>query len=112
MPYTGTHVIQLSVADVREIHSMRTTLERFAFEQAWPRRDASFRKEMQRRHLALTRTIDRKDDLASIAAELELHSMVYEASGHQRGATQTESFLAARFAQASQASQTATSQEA
>jgi DNA-binding GntR family transcriptional regulator len=83
VPYTGTRVIELTVDDVREIHSLRTTLERFAFEQAWPRRDAAFGKELSRRNAALTKTIDRGDDLASIAAELELHSLVYEASSHR-----------------------------
>ena len=83
VPYTGTRVIDLTVDDVREIHSLRTTLERFAFEQAWPRRDAAFRRELRRRNAALIRTIDRGDDLASIAAELELHGLVYEASGHR-----------------------------
>lgn len=83
VPYTGTRIIELTVDDVREIHSLRTTLERFAFEQAWPKRDAAFGKELQRRNAALTKTIDRGDDLASIAAELELHSLVYEASGHR-----------------------------
>ena len=82
VPYTGTHVIELAVDDVREIHSMRITLERFAFEQAWPRRDATFRHELRRRQAALTEAIDRGDDAASIATELELHSLVYEASGH------------------------------
>jgi len=83
VPYTGTRVIELDVDDVREIHSMRITLERFAFEQAWSRRDAAFRREMQRRHAALTKTIDRHDDAASIGAELELHSLAYEASAHR-----------------------------
>ncbi len=82
VPYTGTWVIDLTVEDVREIHSLRTTLERFAFEQAWPGRDAAFGRELRRRQAALTRTIDRGDDLASIAAELDLHGLVYEASGH------------------------------
>lgn len=83
VPYTGTHVVDLTVADVREIHSMRTTLERFAFEQVWPYRDAAFGRELRRRNAALAKTIDEGDDLASIAAELELHSLVYEASGHR-----------------------------
>lgn len=83
VPYTGTRVIDLSVEDVREIHSLRTALERFAFEQAWPKRDAAFGKELHRRNAALKKTIDRGDDLGSIAAELELHSLVYEASGHR-----------------------------
>ncbi len=82
VPYTGTHVVQLTVADVREIHSMRIMLERFAFEQAWPQRDARFRKELRRRHAMLSAAIDCGDDAACIAAELELHSLVYEACGH------------------------------
>lgn len=83
VPYTGTHVTKLSVDDLHEIQSMRVTLERFAFEQAWPRRDAAFRRELKRRHVALTAAIDRGDDAASIDAELALHGLVYEASGHR-----------------------------
>jgi DNA-binding GntR family transcriptional regulator len=83
VPYTGTHVISLSVEDVREIYSMRIMLERFAFEQAWDKRDEAFRREMRRRKDALTATIDAGDDGASILAELDLHGLVYEASGHR-----------------------------
>jgi DNA-binding GntR family transcriptional regulator len=82
VPYTGTHVISLSVQDVREIYSMRITLERFAFEQAWPRRDAAFERELHRRNDMLLASIDAGDDAASIRAELDLHGFVYEASGH------------------------------
>jgi DNA-binding GntR family transcriptional regulator len=83
VPYTGTRVVELSVEDVREIYSMRITLERFAFEEAWPRRDAAFTREMRRRKAALTTLIDKRDDLACIDAELDLHGLVYEASGHR-----------------------------
>lgn len=83
VPYTGTHVIALSVEDVAEIYSMRITLERFAFEQAWSRRDAAFARELHRRNDALTACIDAGDDEASILAELDLHGYVYEASGHR-----------------------------
>ena len=82
VPYTGTHVTELSAADLKEIQSMRVSLERFAFEQAWDRRDAGFRSELLRRHAALTRSIDEGDNVASIEAELALHGLVYEASGH------------------------------
>lgn len=81
--YTGTRVTEISVADLREIQSMRVTLERFAFEQAWARRDAKFKRELLRRHAALTAAIDRGDDAACIVTELALHGWVYEASGHQ-----------------------------
>ncbi len=81
--YTGTHVIALTVADVHEIYSMRITLERFAFEQAWDRRDAHFAPELHRRNRVLTEAIDAGNDAASILAELDLHGLVYETSGHK-----------------------------
>jgi DNA-binding GntR family transcriptional regulator len=83
VPYTGTRVAPLSVDDVHEIYSLRTALETFAFEQVWERRDDRFRAELQRRNEALIATIDAGDDQASISTELELHGLVYEASGHR-----------------------------
>ena len=82
-PYSGTHVESLSIEDVREIYSLRTVLETFAFEQVWSRRDARFRSELCRRNAALLATIDRGDDRASIDTELAFHGLVYEASGHR-----------------------------
>jgi DNA-binding GntR family transcriptional regulator len=83
VPYTGTHVALLSVEDVREIYSLRTALEIFAFEQVWERRDDRFRRELRQRDKALLATIDAGDDRASIATELALHGHVFEASGHK-----------------------------
>lgn len=83
VPYTGTHVASLSVEDVHEIYSLRTALEIFAFEQVWERRDDRFRRELARRNAVLLATIDAGDDRASIATELALHGLVYEASGHK-----------------------------
>ena len=83
VPYTGTHVISLSVGDIQEIYSMRIALENFAFEQAWERRDDHFERELLRRNDLLTGAIDAGDDRASIQAELDLHGLVYEASGHR-----------------------------
>jgi len=83
VPYTGTHVASLSVEDVREIYSLRTALEIFAFEQVWDRRDARFRTELCRRNEALMTSIDAGDDRTSISTELELHGLVFEASGHK-----------------------------
>lgn len=82
VPYTGTYVTSLSVRDVREIYSMRINLERFAFEQAWSRRDEAFEREIRRRNDVLLAAIDAGDDSASILAELDLHGFVYEASDH------------------------------
>jgi DNA-binding GntR family transcriptional regulator len=83
IPYTGTHVTELSVDDVREIYSMRIALEIFAFEQVWDHRGAAFRRELDRRHAALSATIDAGNDHQSILAELDLHGLVYEATGHR-----------------------------
>jgi DNA-binding GntR family transcriptional regulator len=83
VPYTGTHVISLTVDDIREIYSMRVTLERFAFEQVWARRNEDFAQEMQRRNAVLAQAIDGGDDTTSILAELDLHGLVYEASNHK-----------------------------
>ena len=83
VPYTGTHVASLSVEDVREIYSLRTALEIFAFEQIWERRDDRFRAELVRRNDALIATIDAGDDRASILTELAFHGFVYEACGHR-----------------------------
>ena len=83
VPYTGTHVIALTPEDIHEIYSMRITLEHFAFEQAWPKRGTAFGLELQRRNTLLTQAIDVGDDAASIQAELDLHGLVYEVSGHK-----------------------------
>ena len=83
VPYTGTRVIELTAQDVREIHSLRVTLEQFAFELVWPQRDERFAQSMRARHARLLQAIDLGNDLASIEAELELHGLAYEASGHR-----------------------------
>jgi DNA-binding GntR family transcriptional regulator len=83
VPYTGTRVRELSVADVHEIYSMRIALEVFAFEQVWARRDTRFFDGLRQRHRVLTETIDAEDDRGSILAELDLHGFVYEAAEHQ-----------------------------
>lgn len=83
VPYTGTHVVDLSVDDIREIYSMRVNLEIFAFELVWEKRDQAFHDGLRARHAALTRCIDAGDDAGSIHAELQLHGFVYEAAGHK-----------------------------
>jgi DNA-binding GntR family transcriptional regulator len=82
-PYGSTHVITLDVRDVTELYSMRTALEIFAFELAWEKRNPDFRRELRRRNDVLAATIDAGDDRASIRAELDLHSLIYETSVHQ-----------------------------
>lgn len=83
VPFTGTHVIELSVDTVREIYSLRTTLEIFAFELVWPRRDAAFKDELVARHNALLDAIDKGTEIECIKRELDLHSLVFETANHQ-----------------------------
>ncbi|MBW8296300.1 GntR family transcriptional regulator [Sphingopyxis sp.] len=82
VPFTGTHVTELSEQAVREIYSLRTTLETFAFRLAWGRRDEYFRSELQQRQVALLEAIDAGDELECIRRELHLHSLVYETADH------------------------------
>ena len=83
VPFTGTHVTELSVEAVREIYSLRTALEIFAFELIWDRRDKAFRDELMARQVALNEAIDQGDEIECIRRELHLHSLVYEIAGHQ-----------------------------
>lgn len=83
VPYTGTHVLRLSVEDIHEIFSLRTELEIFAFKLVWDKRDQAFKDELQRRHERLLSCIDKGDDEENIRAELALHSFVYEMCGHK-----------------------------
>jgi DNA-binding GntR family transcriptional regulator len=82
VPWTGTHVVDLTLQEVQEIFSLRTELEIFAFREVWDRRDAAFLEELNRRHDRLLASIAANDDEASIVDELALHSHVYEACGH------------------------------
>jgi DNA-binding GntR family transcriptional regulator len=83
VPFTGTHVIELTTQTVREIYSLRTTLEIFAFELIWDRRDEAFRRELLARQDALTSAIDSADELDCVRTELHLHSLVFETTNHE-----------------------------
>lgn len=83
VPYTGTRVLDLTLEDIREISSLRTELEIFAFRWVWPRRDAAFAADLIARQQALLACALAGDGEGSIAMELALHSFVYEASGHR-----------------------------
>jgi DNA-binding GntR family transcriptional regulator len=83
VPYTGTRVANVTLADVREIYSLRTVLESLAFRHIWARRDDVFRREIASRHRVLQQSLNGTDQLASTAAEVQLHALVYEACGHK-----------------------------
>jgi DNA-binding GntR family transcriptional regulator len=83
VPYTGTRFANVMIADVREIYSLRTALESLAFRQVWAHRDGAFRREMAKRHRVLQQSLAATDRVISTAAEVHLHSLVYEACGHR-----------------------------
>lgn len=78
----GVSVAPLDAVVARELYTLRTTLEIFAFECAWDRRDTAFRAALAQRHAALCEAIDAGDDESAIAAEFALHGVVYETAGH------------------------------
>ncbi len=78
----GVSVAPLDAVVARELYTLRTALEIFAFECAWDRRDAAFRAALAERHDALCAAIDAGDDEAAITAEFALHGVVYETAGH------------------------------
>jgi DNA-binding GntR family transcriptional regulator len=82
--YVGTRVAGLSEAEIEEIFSLRTELESFAFRRVWPRRSARFVDELNRRHDALLAAIAGGGGSSNtIAAEMALHSTVYEFAEHR-----------------------------
>jgi DNA-binding GntR family transcriptional regulator len=83
VPYTGTFVMELTARDAEEVYSLRTMLESFAFRLAWDKRPASFTGEIEKRHRALLEAIDARRGPEAIDAELHLHSLIYETSGHR-----------------------------
>lgn len=83
IPYRGTIVRTLDLKDLTEIYSFRILIETFAFETVWDRRDSKYRSELDRRHRALSEAIDNGDPEGAITSELNLHGLVYEASGHR-----------------------------
>jgi len=83
VPYTGTHVLKLTAKDVREIYTLRTALERLAFEELWDKRTENFFAELESRHRTLLATCSLDDHVASSAAEVHFHSLVYESCGHE-----------------------------
>lgn len=82
VPYTGTRVLKLTAKDVREIFTLRTSLESLAFREVWNSRGRTFASELQSRHRELLSTQQLSDHFASSEAEVKFHALVYEACGH------------------------------
>ncbi len=83
IPFTGTRVVDVSLEDVREIYSLRIALESLAFREIWSRRDERFVRTLVARHETLLASLTVGDQVLTSAAEVALHSTVYECCGHR-----------------------------
>ena len=81
-PYKGLHVRPMSRNDLRELYSMRTALEKFAFELAWPHRSETSLNDLRDRYDRLIAALDSGDRARAIDCELAFHSWVYEHAGN------------------------------
>lgn len=82
VPYSGLFVRDFTRKDLEELFSMRTTLEKMAFREAWARRNAAALADLDARHEALVAATDAGDPGEAIECELSLHSWCYEVSAH------------------------------
>ncbi len=84
IPYKGLFVRRVTRSDLDELYSLRTMLEKFAFEQCWDKRTPAALEELNRRHEALVAESERGQDREkAIVLELDLHSWCYEVSEHK-----------------------------
>lgn len=81
-PYKGLRVRPVSRRDLEELYSLRTTLERFAFEEAWDKRTDAALADLKDRLDRLEQTRIAQDISAAVAGEIAFHSWVYDLSGH------------------------------
>lgn len=80
--YKGLRVRSVSRRELEELYSMRTTLERFAFEEAWDKRTDAALNDLRDRLDRLECARDAKDISSAVDGEIAFHSWVYELSGH------------------------------
>ena len=81
-PYKGLRVRSVSQRELAELYSLRTTLERFAFEEAWEKRSDAALTELQQLYDDLDRARADKDISGAVNGEIAFHSWVYKLGGH------------------------------
>lgn len=81
-PYRGLRVRSVSRRELEELYSMRTTLERFAFEEAWDKRTDEALDDLKHRLSRLEQARNTKDISAAVGGEIAFHTWVYDLSGH------------------------------
>lgn len=81
-PYKGLRVRPVSGTDLKELYSLRTELEQFAFRLAWNNRSEDAVADLEARYDRLIAAQPTGDQARTINRELSFHSWVYELSGH------------------------------
>lgn len=81
-PYRGLFVRPVSETDLRELYSMRTALERFAFQLAWDLRTPAALADLEERFDRLMAGLSEGEQASAIEREVQFHSWVYELTGH------------------------------
>ncbi len=81
-PYKGLRVRPVSGTDLKELYSLRTELEQFAFRLAWNNRSEDAVADLESRYDRLIAAQPTGDQARTISKELSFHSWVYELSGH------------------------------
>jgi len=82
-PYKGFRVRPVSERDLRELYTMRTALEKFAFSLAWPSRNAADLADLDARYAALMSTRTTGNQARAIEHEIRFHGWVYERADHR-----------------------------
>lgn len=82
LPRRGTYIRKLDRIDLEEIYSLRTGLEKMAFQMCWEHRDLMNLADLEMRNESLRSRLTAHDPYGAIVAELNLHSWCYELSGH------------------------------
>ena len=84
LPYKGLFVKSVNRDDLEEIYSLRTALEKLAFEECWSKRTKASSKELAKRNQDLIKIIDKGENpLLAIDQELKLHSWCFELAEHK-----------------------------
>ncbi len=82
-PYKGFRVRPVSEADLTELFSMRTALEKFAFSLTWPLRTPGALAELDARYNNLMSVRATSDQAQAIEHEITFHGWVYETTAHR-----------------------------
>jgi len=81
-PYKGFRVRPVSERDLRELYSIRTALEKFAFTLVWPLRTQATLADLNTRYQKLISVRASGGQAQAIEREIAFHSWVYDTTDH------------------------------